>query len=141
MRSTYEGRCHCQNLHWKFHTEKPARDWLVRSCQCSFCRAHGARCTSDPDGAVDFSVQDESALLRYQFSLSVAQFLVCKNCGVYIGAIMTQPTASFTTINLNTMITTTSDLPEPNFVSYDNENLIERVERRQLRWTPVTTAL
>ena len=139
MRQTYLGKCHCETLQWRFQTTNPPHEWTVRSCQCSFCRAHGARCTSDPDGAVDFSISDKSALLRYQFGLNTAEFLVCRNCGVYIGAVISGPDGCFTTINLNTMTSVVSDLPEPVAISYDTEDSGGRIERRRRRWTPVTT--
>ena len=141
MRHTYTGKCHCETLQWRFHTEIPTREWTVRSCQCSFCRAHGARCTTDPAGTVEFSTRNESVVLRYRFALSTAEFLVCKNCGVYIGAVMSDSANSFTTININTMTTAVDDLPDPIAVFYDDEDIKERVERRQLRWTPVSTPI
>lgn len=141
MSATYQGNCHCEALQWRFQTEIPPSEWTVRSCQCSFCRAHGARCTSDPSGSIDFSVNDKSALLRYQFGLRTAEFLVCRNCGVYIGALMSEPDGCFTTINLNTMTSVVNDLPAPVAISYDTEDVGKRIERRRLRWTPVNTAI
>ena len=141
MSHTYEGGCHCGDLQWRFHTKIPPKEWTIRSCQCSFCRAHGTRCTSDPDGTVDFSTKDESALRRYQFGLSTAEFFVCKNCGVYIGAVLSDTSRCFTTINLNTMTTVVSDLPDSIAVFYDSEDNTLRIQRRQSRWTPVSTPI
>ena len=137
----YQGACHCGALSWQFCTSLDPAQWTVRCCQCSFCRAHGARCTSDPDGVVDFAISDSSVLLRYQFGLGTAEFLVCRSCGVYVGAVMAQSDGSFTTINLNTMTSEVRDLPEPLAISYDSEDSNRRIERRRSRWTPVRTTV
>ena len=48
----FAGSCHCGNLELVFETPRAPEDLVVRSCSCSFCRRHGARCVSDPAGAV-----------------------------------------------------------------------------------------
>ena len=62
----------------------------MRACQCTFCRLHGAISTSDPKGAVRFSIRNEDAVSRYVFGLRTAEFLVCRACGVYLAAMMTR---------------------------------------------------
>lgn len=141
MGGTYEGACHCGVVRWKFSTRREPSQWVVRSCQCSFCRAHGARCTSDPEGKVDFSIGDDDALLRYRFGVKSADFLVCARCGVYIGAVINGPTGVFATLNLNSMKTPVEDLREATPVSYDSEGRDDRIARRLSKWTPVTTAI
>ena len=139
MRATYEGSCHCGAIGWKFTTELEPTSWTLRACQCEFCRAHGARCTSDPAGFVDFSAADPESLSRYRFGLRTADFVTCANCGVYIGAVMDGPHGQVATINLNSMTTPVESLPVALPISYDGENSGERVERRLSRWTPVRT--
>ncbi len=90
---------------------------------------------------MEFSVSDRRALLRYRFGLKTADFLVCKKCGVYVGAVMAGPAGSFTTLNLNSMKTPVEGLQDAAPVSYDSEEREDRIERRQLRWTPVTTVV
>ena len=138
---TYEGGCHCGAIGWRFQTRIEPSDWLVRACQCSFCRVHGARCTSDPAGTAQFLVSDEAALRRYRFGLETADFIVCANCGVYIGAIIGDPSGGFTTLNLNTMRTTVEGLRNPTAISYDSEDREERINRRRSRWTPVAAVI
>ena len=141
MGTTYEGGCHCGALRWTFRTNIEPSGWVIRACQCSFCRAHGARCTSDPAGAVDFSTFGDGAVLRYRFGIRTADFLVCAKCGVYVGAVMDSPAGVFATVNLNSMTTAVSGLRESTPVFYDSEEKEDRVERRQSRWTPVTTVI
>jgi hypothetical protein len=141
MATTYEGGCHCGAIRWSFHSNIPPSQWSVRSCQCSFCRAHGARCTSDPAGSVEFSISDAAALSRYHFALKTAEFLVCARCGVYLGAVVRRSARVFATLNLNSMKTQVENLPEATPVSYDSEGLDARVARRLSKWTPVTSDL
>jgi hypothetical protein len=129
------GSCHCGNLEAVFETPSAPEDLVVRSCGCSFCRRHGARCVSDPAGAVRIVVHDPALLLRYGFGLRTADFLVCRRCGVYLGAVMAAERA-VATINVNTF-----DPPHPFEragvpMDYGRETERERRNRRAAGWTP-----
>lgn len=139
--NTLEGSCHCGAIRWEFRTRVDPSDWIIRACQCSFCRAHGARCTSDPDGSVDFSQSDRTFLQKYRFGLKTADFLICRRCGVYIGAAIEVPTGRFATLNLNTMNTDVGDLQTAVPMRYESEDIEDRTERRRARWTPVTSKM
>ncbi len=128
------GQCHCDNLQFRLTTELTVDDLSVRACQCSFCRSHGAKCTSDFNGSVQFLVQDWNNLNCYQFGAKTADFLICKICGVYLAAVTTIDGNQWATVNLNT--TELRDRPAIP-VSYDDETKQERLERRSQRWTPV----
>ena len=137
MNQSYEGSCHCEAIGWTYRTSVEPSQWPVRSCQCSFCRRHATRCTSDPAGSVEFSVSDRDALLRYRFGLRTAEFLVCKRCGVYLGAWADGPGGRFATLNLNALKTPVDGLPAATPTFYDSEDRDGRVRRREQRWTPV----
>ncbi len=137
MSDPFEGRCHCRAIGFYYSTELAPRDWSVRACQCSFCRGHGAHCTSDPKGSVRFLTTGSHGLVRYSFSLHTAEFLLCRGCGVYIAACVPAEHGSFATINLNTLAETPAELPQARAVSYDGETWEQRTTRRRERWTPV----
>lgn len=141
MSASYEGGCHCGVIQWTFSSQRPPSQWTVRACQCSFCRAHGARCTSDPQGSVTFHFRDNAATLRYRFGVKSADFLVCGKCGVYVGAVIESSTGAFTTLNLNAMKTPVPGLREATPVSYDSESRDDRIARRLSKWTPATIAI
>ena len=109
----------------------------LRVDQCSFCRAHGARNTSDPNGTMSISVRNGNALLRYRFGLRTADFLVCRRCGVYIGALMEDGGKSWFTVNVNTFRRPPRDDFPIAPVDYDAENTAARIARRKEKWTPV----
>lgn len=132
------GQCHCGNLRFELTTQLAVDDLSIRACQCSFCRSHGAKSTSDATGSVQFLVQNWEILNCYQFGAKTADFLVCKVCGVYLAAVITVDNQQWATVNLNT--TSLHDRPAiPVF--YDSETRQERLKRRSQRWTPVQPLL
>src|SRR5258706_6201003 len=98
-----EGSCHCGAIVFTFHASQPPARWTVRACQCSFCRAHGARTTSDPNGSVTFKIADASKLVRYRFETRSTDFLVCSHCGVYLASGLTSAHGQLATVNFNAM--------------------------------------
>jgi hypothetical protein len=133
----FEGRCHCGAIGFTFRTSLPPAQWTVRTCQCSFCRAHGARTFSDPAGSVTFRFTELGKLRRYRFGTRSSDFLVCGDCGVYLAAVVTLSERQFATLNIN-VIRGPLDVPEAVPVSYEGESVEQRRSRRAQRWTPVT---
>lgn len=133
---TFEGSCHCGALRFRYETDVEPRAWSVRACQCSFCRAHAARCTSDRHGSVGFAFA-KNAVLRYAFGLRTVEFLLCGKCGVYIAAEMSTSDGNFAAVNINALTVTPLELPEAEIVSFDSESRQERISRRKNHWTPV----
>jgi len=134
---TFDASCHCGAIGYRYSTALPPSQWSVRECQCSFCRAHGARNTSDPAGRVEFFERSAGALNRYRFGLHTADFLICRNCGVYLGALIDTERGRFATINLNALGSPLADLPTPVPFDFDAESTAQRIARRERRWTPV----
>jgi hypothetical protein len=132
----YQGSCHCGALSYVYHTELPPQEWAIRACQCSFCRAQGARTTSDPRGTVAFHVAQPDRLRRYRFGHRITDFLVCAHCGVYIGALTEISGSLFAIINTNALRALPAELKEAAPVSYEGESSETRTERRRERWTP-----
>lgn len=135
--TAYAGRCHCGAIGFAFHTDRRPGAWPIRACQCSFCRAHAAACTSDPSGQVVLAFTDESALQRYRFGLRTADFLLCRNCGVYIGAVLETAAGAFATLNTHAMAPVRDSIPAAAPVEYGDESAASRRLRRQSSWTPV----
>lgn len=134
---TYCGGCHCGNVSLKFTTCVTPGDTTVRACDCSFCRKHGLRAVSDPEGGVDIRVRDASELSRYRFGHRSADFLVCRRCGVYVAALIEVDGERYATLNVNALEEAEAFMQPPQPVNYDDETLQERTERRRAKWTPV----
>jgi len=133
----FPGGCHCGNLRLDYASARPAAETEVRACGCSFCRKHGARSISDPQGRVRIRVDEPEALLRYRFGLHTAEFLVCRRCGVYVGAVARIGDADYAVVNANVLDAAQEFRRAPVAASYEGESADERRERRRRRWTPV----
>lgn len=134
----YEGTCHCRGVGLVYRTALAPADWPIRACQCTFCRSHGALTTSDPRGSLQFYERVPAALHRYQFGLKITDFLLCRDCGVYIGAMMQSENGSFGIINVRVLHFLRDELREAERVNYGNEDPAERRARRESRWIPIT---
>ena len=77
-------------------------------------------------------------LQRYRFALQTADFLLCKQCGVYLGAVIETDQGRFGIINTHARAEQPSDIAAVQPISYDGEDTGGRVSRREERWTPVT---
>ena len=96
------GRCHCGNLVLEFETAMPVGQLQLRGDQCSFCRKHGARTTSDPKGHVGIFARAPGKVVRYRFAQATADFLVCAGCGIYVAAVLAMGDGSaYATVNVN----------------------------------------
>lgn len=131
----HTGQCHCGNLQATFETQKTPQELGVRTCQCDFCRRHGAVNISDPEGLITIDASPDD-LNRYRFALRTAEFLTCKTCGVYIAAVMGAGDAIVSTINVAGLhMMEFLDIEEA-LMDYDVETTEDRIARRYAKWTP-----
>ena len=86
-----KGGCHCGNISLRYTTSIAPEDAEPRACQCSFCRKHQSRAVSDPAGRAEITIHDSDGVNRYRFGLASNDFLICRNCGVYVGGFMPDP--------------------------------------------------
>ena len=130
-----DGACHCGNLSFTLETRQTRETIAPRACDCGFCTRHGAQCWSDSEGSVTIAVREDALLQRYRFGERTADFLVCKRCGVYLGAMIGEGASARATVNLR--LTALRDVPAA-VVSYQAESREARVARRLARWTPAS---
>jgi hypothetical protein len=131
------GRCHCGNLVLEFETAMPVGQLQLRGDQCSFCRKHGARTTSDPKGHVGIFACAPGKVVRYRFAQATADFLVCAGCGIYVAAVLAMGDGSaYATVNVNCFDRVHELKQSADAVSYEAESASERIARRRARWTP-----
>lgn len=136
--TSYLGHCHCGAIGFDFRTALLPPDWSIRACQCSFCRARDALSSSDPAGELRFTAAQPEHLQRYRFAMRTADFLLCRNCGVYIGAVIETANGRFGIVNTHALAVLLADIANVQPISYDAEQKAGRVARREDRWTPVT---
>jgi hypothetical protein len=136
-----EGACHCGALTIQFETTHAPAELPVRICGCTFCRKHRPRYTSDPTGHVRIGIASEEAVSRHRFGLRLADFLVCRACGVFVAAYEPgEPGRAV--VNVEALTRADEFVAEPTrFQAYDTETGAERLARRARAWTPATVAL
>lgn len=134
---SHEGACHCRAIGFVYRTSLAPEVWPIRACQCTFCRIHAALSTSDPHGSLRFNEHAPGAISRYRFGRKTADFLVCRNCGAYIGAMMESGSKGFGIINVRVLHSLLDRLPEAQPMVYEDEGLATRLARREGRWTPI----
>ncbi|MGI9525162.1 MAG: hypothetical protein ACR2PG_26325 [Hyphomicrobiaceae bacterium] len=131
------GGCHCGNIGVTYRTCTPPENSRTRACQCTFCRKHQTRAVSDPAGFLEISLNVPEAINRYQFGIGSCDFIVCRDCGVYVAAYMPDPddVRGYATLMASVLIDH-ARFPEATPTHYDNETGSERAERRRRVWTP-----
>lgn len=133
----YSGECHCGKVKASFESQKTPKELGVRTCQCVFCRRHGAVNISDPQGRTTIDAAPED-LIRYRFALRTADFLICRHCGVYVAAVMGEGAKICSTINvIGLSMADFLDIDEAP-MDYDAETTQDRIARRYTKWTPTS---
>ena len=130
------GQCHCGGARVRFHLSRPAAAIQVRSCQCSFCRRHGALTASDADGHAE--IEADKPLVRYRFGQGGIDILLCGVCGVYVAAVMDAAPGLVATLNVAGLAMAPLDAATPTPMDYDDEDAGVRRARRLVAWTPAT---
>ena len=135
--TSYAGQCFCGSIGYEYQTAIAPPDWSIRACQCAFCRAHDALSTSDSAGTLLFTAANPDNLQRYRFAMRTADFLLCRECGVYIGAVIETDSGRYGIINTHSLASIPADIADVAPITYDSEDKQGRVGRRETRWTPV----
>ncbi len=135
--NNYHGGCHCGVLGFEFQTALEPPSWSIRTCQCTYCRAHGAVYTSDPAGVVRFTHRQPQLLLRYRFAHKMADFIFCGRCGGYLGAVTELDGRTLFVINTLALDPRPAGLAAGQAMSYEGETSGSRDSRHAARWTPV----
>ena len=93
------GGCHCRNILVEMQLTQVPDRYSPRACDCDFCVKHGAAYVSDPKGFARFRISDENTAGKYTQGDALAEFLLCRNCGVLIGALHRADSRLYATLN------------------------------------------
>ena len=137
----HTGRCHCGSLEIVYQSALPPEDTEVRADQCGFCRRHGSRAVSDPAGRATVRIRKAEDLQRYRVGLRTADFLLCRNCGVYVASVMADGDALYAILIVNAFDQAERFTRSPVSVDYEEEDTAARRQRRRERWTPASIVL
>lgn len=132
----FDGGCHCGNLRIRLTLTKPPGDLLLRSCACTFCRRHATRTVSDPAGSFEVWADDWAGVEPYRFGTRTADYLLCRSCGVYIGAVCDTAAGLRAVTNTNALYDRDVFTQTPARPDHDGETTAARLARRAANWTP-----
>ncbi len=93
------GGCHCGNILFEIETANELSSYNPRACDCEFCSKHGASYISDKNGKLIISVKNDSDLIKYKQGSEIADFLLCKKCGVLVAVCYEEQDQVYGSIN------------------------------------------
>ena len=93
------GGCYCNNVTFEMKMTGELGSYEPRACDCDFCSKHGASYVSDTNGKLTIFVKDDSNLSKYKQGSGIADFLICKTCGVLVGACYEEQGQLYAAIN------------------------------------------
>jgi hypothetical protein len=132
----HSGGCHCGNIHVRLRLTKAPHENALRACACSFCRAHQTRTVADSDGLFEVAADDWSLVEPYRFGSRTADYLVCRRCGIYIGAVCETAAGPRAVVNVNCLSDRAQFTQAPSAPDYDGETTAARLARRAVNWMP-----
>ncbi|MHA6205427.1 GFA family protein [Dyella soli] len=128
------GSCHCGNIAFSLSWEPDPGEIPARACGCSFCTRHGAVWTSNPDGRLAITIDDEALVSRYAFATATAEFLVCARCGVVPVVTSMIDDRLYAVVNINTFQNVDPSLFRRGPASFEGEDAEARLARRKRHW-------
>ncbi len=133
----YHASCHCGNVQATLDSSFSVQTLPSRACGCDFCRMHGAVTVSDPLGSLQFFFARPRAVIHYRFGRRTADFLICGECGTYVGAVTQIKGSRFGILNANTFDEGQRPELPVQAMDYEGETAELRDARRARRWTPL----
>ena len=95
------GGCHCGNILMEIGLARPPSEYHPRACDCEFCSKHAASYVSDPQGSLLIRIKDERDCGKYRQGNGIVDCLLCRNCGVLVGALYPDDGRLYATVNSN----------------------------------------
>jgi len=130
---TVNGGCHCGNIRVQMQLTREPTAWAPRACDCDFCRRHGAAWISDPRGSLLIRIGDESRAGTYRQGSGTAEMLVCRTCGVLVGALYRHAPQEYAVVNVR-VVDPGSQFAVERPISPKVLPVTERVRRWQEIW-------
>ncbi|MES9992737.1 MAG: hypothetical protein ABW098_12330 [Candidatus Thiodiazotropha sp.] len=95
-----KGGCHCGNISYIATFPKDLHAYTPRACDCKLCTSHGAVYASDKNGTLVIKIKNETEVSRYRQGSRIADFLICKNCGIMTGVCYQEAGCTYGSINI-----------------------------------------
>lgn len=131
--------CHCGAITLSWSPSFDLADTPTRTCGCSFCLRHDPVYFADPQSEITLTC-DEDCLTRYRFGQKTADFLICKSCGCFLGAVAETSAGQRGVFNARGFQITPLLERSVAIADYENEDMSTRNDRRARNWSPVVFA-
>jgi hypothetical protein len=127
------GGCQCGNIQVEIELSAAPGELHPRACDCSFCRKHGAAYVSDPKGSLLIRIKDAREKSTYRQGSGLAEFLLCRNCGVLVGVFHRDDQQLHATVNVKALECATAFAAEQT-VSPQKLSADQKVQRWREVW-------
>jgi hypothetical protein len=91
---------------------------------------------SDPQGLFEVQADDWSLVERYQFGTRTCDFLICRRCGVFVGAVAEIAGGIRAVVNVNCLDDRARFTSVPTLHEFQGETTDSRLSRRAANWMP-----
>lgn len=95
-----QGDCHCGNISYVAELPNEPSSYTPRACDCKLCSSHGAVYTADNNGTLSIKIKNKNNVSKYRQGSRIAEFLICKVCGVMIGVCYVENGSIYGAINI-----------------------------------------
>jgi hypothetical protein len=95
-----KGGCHCGNISYVAEFTKKLSEYTPRACDCTLCTGHGASYASDRNGTLKININNEDDISKYRQGSRIAEFLICKICGIMTGVCYEENGCVYGSINV-----------------------------------------
>ncbi|VAW90596.1 hypothetical protein MNBD_GAMMA21-37 [hydrothermal vent metagenome] len=127
------GGCHCGNISFVIEISNDPASYNPRACDCPLCSTHGASYISDKKGSLAIKIKNEASLSKYRQGSKIADFLICKNCGVLVGVCYEEQGCLYGSVNTRA-IQGSHDFGERQIISPRQFTDVERIKRWKDLW-------
>jgi hypothetical protein len=97
------GSCYCGNVRVSASFSQYLSTYEPRACDCNFCRKHAAAYASDPLGSLRIQIVNDIEVNRFRQGSNSADMLLCRTCGVLVGALYRESNCLFGTLNVKAL--------------------------------------
>jgi len=130
---TVTGGCHCHNVAVTMQLSRSPEFYHPRACDCDFCTRHGAAYISDAEGVLAIRIHDKRAVGKYLQGDQLAEFVLCRTCGVLIGVVYQSGERLYAAVNAN-IVGTGSGFGERQASSPKQLSASEKTKRWKSVW-------
>ena len=128
------GKCHCGNIAFSLTWDPDPTEIQARVCDCTFCQKHGGVWTSNPRGALEVKVEDDSKMSKYSFATGTADFHICARCGVVPVVTCTLDGRLYAVVNVNAFDNIAPSMVRKSPTTFEGEQMDSRLARRKRNW-------